>query len=148
MPASLGSTTTTKFHYGPEMGKLHIEFAVAVGQTVHAADPVILAALGTVQAAAASATKQTIIGLSIHDGVAGELVTVAVKGYVVVLGEAGAAALNAGPVMLGVWNATTNRREYLVAAGADAQVINTLTVGSCLAPVALDGDAIMVLLFH
>lgn len=140
MPNTLGSVTTKRFEHVPEAHKLHIEFEVAAGQSVHKADPVILAAAGTIQAGADDQAPATILGVSMHERVAGERATVAMRGYCVVLGEAQSASLNAGPVELGPWNAATGRREY--GAGSDT----TDTIGHNLTQVEDDGDEILVCL--
>lgn len=138
MPSTLGSTTTSRFEHAPEAHKLHLDFEVAAGQTVHKADPVIFATNGKVQAAADDQAPHTIIGVSIHEATAGQRATIAMRGYTVVNAEAQAASLNAGPVEVGPWNATTGRREYAVAADT------TDTVGHAIEQVVADGDAVRV----
>lgn len=146
MPATLGGVTKLVFEHDPEAHKLHIEFTVASGQVVRTGDPVILAAAGTIQSAGTAAAAYTILGVAIMDGIAGEFATVAVKGYCEVWAEAAAATLNAGPVQLGAWNATTLRREYAVAAGADDAAKSVVTVGFNITQAVADGDAIRVIL--
>lgn len=138
MPSTLGTTTVSRFEHAPEAHKLHIDFEVAAGQTVHAADPVILATNGKIQAAADDQAAHTILGVSIHEAVAGARATVAMRGYCLVFGEAQTASLNAGPVEPGPWNGTTGRREF--AAAADT----TDTIGHNIDQVAADGDKIRV----
>lgn len=140
MPATLGDVTKTVFIHDPEAHKLHMGFAVAVGQTVHKGDLVILNANGTVQAAGVAALRITIIGVSIHDGVAGDQVTIAMKAFCAVVAEATADALVAGPVELAAWNAVTVRREYATTADA------TKFVGWVLNALANNGDEILVVL--
>lgn len=141
MPTTLGSTTVSRFEHSPEAHKLHIDFEVATGQTVHMADPVLLATNGDIQAAAAGASAETLIGVAMTDGVATERVTVSMKGYCEVHGENGfAGALNAGPVELGAWNATTGVREFIAASTA------AKTIGHNLFQVAADGAAIRVVI--
>jgi hypothetical protein len=146
MPSTLGSVTKSVFEHLPEAHKLHLEFTVAAAQAVRKGDPVVLAANGNVQAAASAAPGYTVIGVSLHDGAAGEFVTIAMKGYCVVNAEAAAASLNAGAVQLGAWNGTTLLREYAVAAGADDQVKDTVAIGHNLTQAVADGDAIKVCL--
>lgn len=146
MPASLGSTTKTRFHYGPEPAKLAIEFVVKAALTVHKGDPCILAADGTVQAAASVDPQYKIIGTALMDGIAGEFVTVVMRAYCVIEAEAAAAATDAGPLQLGVWNAVTLNREYAVLAGADDQVKSSKMVGHSLTPTVGDGGIIKVAL--
>lgn len=129
MPATLGDVTKTVFMNDPEAHKLHLAFDVAAAQVVHIGDPVILNADGTIQLAGVAAVGHTIIGTSMHEGVAGDHVTVAMKAYCVVVAEAAADAQTAGPVKLGAWNATTVRRAY--AATTDGGTLG-VTVGHAL----------------
>lgn len=146
MPATLGGTTKLVFEHDPEAHKLHVEFTVAAGQAVSAGDPVILATNGNIQRAGTAAAAYTILGIAIKDADAGEFAVVAVKGYCQVHAEAAAASLNAGPVQLGAWNATTLRREYAAAAGADDAAKSVVTVGFNVTQAVADGDAIRVIL--
>ena len=146
MPASLGSVTKSVFEHTPEAHKLHMEFVVAAGQNVYKGDLVVLATNGRVQAAGAAVGAFAVLGVAIHDGAAGEFVTVAMRAYAVVNGEAAAATLNAGAVQLGAWNATTVRREYAAAGGADDDARTTVTIGHNLTQAVADGDAIQVAL--
>lgn len=97
MFTQFGDKTHTIFLKGIENHKLHQEFTVATGQTVKKGQPVVLNANGTVQAAAANADAYTIIGYSIHNGAAGELITVGMKAFTIIWAS-NAAPLNAGPV--------------------------------------------------
>lgn len=140
MPSTLGSTTEHRFDIDPEAHKLHIEFDVETAQVVHDADPVILAANGKIQLAGSAAPAYTVIGVSIHEAVAAERATVSMKAYCVVKAEAAAASLNAGPIQLGAWNATTGRREYATTADA------ALAIGHNLTQATADGEAILAAL--
>jgi fructoselysine-6-P-deglycase FrlB-like protein len=146
MASTLGSTTKSRFVNSPEAHKLHIEFEVEAAQSVHTADPVVLANNGKVQAAASAAPAYTILGTAIDEVAAGNRVTISMRGYCRVYAEAAAASLNAGPVQLGVWNATTGQREYAAAAGADDAAKSVVTVGHNITQAAADGDAIHVVL--
>lgn len=146
MPASLGSVTKARFEHDPEAHKLHIEFDVAAGQTVHQADPVVMATNGDVQAAASGDSVFKLVGVSIHDGIAAERVTISMKGYCVVNGEAAAAPFDAGSCKLGAWNATTGLREYAAVTGADDAAKTALAVGFNLTQVTADGAAVKVCL--
>lgn len=140
MPSTLGSTTTSRFEHSPEAHKLHIDFEVASGQTVHEGDPVVLTAAGDIQAAASGASAETLLGVAIMDGTAGNRATVSMKGYCEVNGEAAAASLSAGPIELGAWNATTGLREFAAATTA------AKTCGHNLIQATADGDPIRVVL--
>jgi hypothetical protein len=146
MPASLGSVTTSRFEHDPEAHKLHIEFEVAAAQSVYKADPVVLATNGKVQAAASGDSVYKLLGVSIHDGGAGDRVTISMKGYCVVNAEAAAASFDAGSCKLGAWNATTGLREYAAVTGADDAAKTALAVGFNLTQVTADGDAVMICL--
>lgn len=113
----LGSNSKTIFLKGPESHKLHHQFEVATGQSVKKGQPVILNTDGTVQVAAANQVAKNVIGVTIHDGGAGDLVTVAMKAYTIVWGTS-AAALNAGPVKYVGVNGTDG--DYMNYAAADA----------------------------
>lgn len=144
MPATLGSVTVSAFEHDPEAHKLHIEFEVQTAQSVHPADPVILATNGRVQAAGAAAPVHTVIGVALKEVAAGLRVTVAMKAYCVVIGEAAAATFNAGICQLGAWNGTTLRREYAVSTADAAGLL--VTIGHNLTQAVADGDVVKVAL--
>lgn len=143
---TLGNTTESIFEHTPEAHKLRIEFEVAAGQSVHKGDLVVLTAAGTVQAAAAAAPRYTIVGVSIHDGAAGDFVTIAMKAACVVLNAEGNAAVPPGPCQLGAWNAGTGNREYGPDAGASTEAKDSLCIGHNLLNCAADGGAMKVAL--
>lgn len=105
MPTPFGDITKTLF-LKSESHKLFNEFEVTTGQAVKKGQPVILNAVGTVTPAGAAAAPHTVIGISMHDGDAGDLVTVMMKAYLITFGEAGTASLTAGPVKL--WTTPLN----------------------------------------
>lgn len=109
MPYLFGETTQTII-LKQESHKLFHEFEVNVGQTVYKGQPVVIAGDGLVQAAGTASTTQQIIGISMHDGVAGELVTVMMKAWAILFMECETSGLVAGPVRIGtsdVYNETT-----------------------------------------
>lgn len=109
MPYLFGTDTKTIL-LKHESHKLHQEFEVNTGQTVKKGQPVVIAADEKVQAAGTGSTTQQIIGISLHDGIAGELVTVMMKAYAIIFAECETNTLAAGPVRIGssaVYNATT-----------------------------------------
>lgn len=109
MPYLFGTDTST-IVLKSESHKLFQEFEVETGQSVKKGQPVVIAGDETVQAAGIASTTQEIIGFSMHDGDAGELVTVMMKAFAILFVEVETAALVAGPVRLGttsVYNATT-----------------------------------------
>lgn len=109
MPYPFGTDTKTIL-LKHESHKLHQEFEVNTGQTVKKGQPVVIAGDELVQPAGTGSTTQQIIGISIHDGIAGELVTIVMKAFVIIFAECETNSLVAGPVRLGsaaVYNATT-----------------------------------------
>jgi len=108
MPYTFGEETKT-IVLKSESHKLFEEFEVNTGQTVKKGQPVVIAGNGIVQAAGIASTTQAIIGFSMHDGDAGELVTVMMKAYAILFVQCETASLAAGPVRLGstaVYNST------------------------------------------
>lgn len=146
MPSTIGSATVSRFLNEVEAHKLHLEFTVAAGQSVNAGDQVIFANNGTVQSAGTAAAVNTVIGVALHAAAAGEKVTIGMRPYCVVIAEAAAINLNAGPVQLGAWNGTTGRREFAAAAGATAHERHAVTVGFNLTQATADGEEILVAL--
>lgn len=146
MPSTLGTETVSRFKNEAEAHKLHLEFEVETGQTVKAGDQVKLANNGKIQLAATAEPLVNVIGVALKNGAAGERVTVAMRAYCTVVGEAGAASLNAGPVKMGAWNGTTGRREFATSAGATAHEKLAETVGYNLTQATSDGDEILVAL--
>ena len=109
MPYLFGTDTTT-IVLKSESHKLFQEFEVTTGESVKKGQPVIIAADEEIQEAGTTSTTQQIIGFTMHDGDAGELVTVMMKAYAILFVECETAALAAGPVRLGstnVYNAAT-----------------------------------------
>lgn len=92
-----GDKTKTIFLKGAEAHKLHHEFVVATGQTIKKGNLVTLNTDGEVVLAADGAKSHLVIGHSVHNGAAGEFVTVAMKAYAIVFASPNG-ALNAGPV--------------------------------------------------
>lgn len=93
----LGNKTKTIFLKGIESHKLHHEFEVAEGATVKIGQPVKLNTTGFVVPAADDEPAVNIIGYSIHEGAAGELVTVGMKAFAIIWAMPNGAT-NAGPV--------------------------------------------------
>src|SRR5690606_24799961 len=74
--------------------------------------PVKLDATGKIVTAAATEPYNNIIGVSIHKAGAGELATVAMKGYAVVWARANADSQEAGPVAWKGMSAVTNETAF------------------------------------
>lgn len=105
MPYSSGGVTKNTFRYGPEVHKLHLEFKVKSGDTVHRGQPVFLNADGTISPAVKGTEPYAIIGVSIHEGGSAygkDLVVVAMRAYTVIDAVLNSVAdtnlVNAGPV--------------------------------------------------
>lgn len=97
MFTQFGDKTQTVFLKGIENHKLHQEFEVKAAGKVQKGQPVVLQADGTIDAAGATADAHTIIGIAIHNGGPGELVTVGMKAYTIVYASP-TQATTAGPV--------------------------------------------------
>lgn len=95
-----GDKSKTVYLNDVEAHKLHLEFEVGTAAVVKKGQAVVLNTDGTIRpiAGTAGADARAIIGYSIHNGAAGELVTVGMRAYAVVYAEAGAAAQTAGMV--------------------------------------------------
>lgn len=100
-----GEQTKTLFLKGIEMHKLHHEFEVATAASIKKGQPVKLNAAGEVIPAVANEPARNIIGYSIHNGEAGELVTVGMKAFAIVWASP-EAAVDAGPVAYNGQNTT------------------------------------------
>ena len=108
MPYLFGEDTKTII-LKSESHKLFQEFEVAATKEVKKGQPVVISGNEEVDAAGTASTTQQIIGFSMHDGEAGDLITVMMKAYAILFVQCETATLAAGPVRLGstsVYNAT------------------------------------------
>ena len=138
MPATLGEATVTVIEQ-IEAHKFHMEFEA--GGTIVAGDLVkLVAADADVVSAADSDDENLVIGMAIMDALDTENVTIALRGYALVNGEAEGTTETAQPVELGPFNSTTGLREYLLASNVDR------TVGWNIVPTTVDGAALKVIL--
>jgi len=94
-----GENTKSVFLKAIEANKLHQEFEVKAGATVIKGQPLKLAADGTVEPAATDELAFQVIGYSLHNRGAGELLTVAMKPMAIIWSQS-AGALAAGPVKI------------------------------------------------
>lgn len=94
---STGSTTRNTFHNGPEVHKLHLEFGIKTGETIHKGQLVKLNTDGSIMPLAKGDPAGLCIGVSIHEGKSayGDLVTVAMRGYTVIEAVSGIASTGA-----------------------------------------------------
>ncbi len=136
-----GEKTHTLFLKGPEAHKLHHEFTVDTGVEIRKGQPVVLTSDGEVTPAASGASAYKIVGYSVHNGKAGELVTITMKPFMMVYAKPNA-ALVAGPVAYGGQNtAEPEYASFTVAADGDTQV------GFALDEAVAANDIIRVALF-
>lgn len=124
MPTSLGNIAYTMFLYGPESHKLHLEFEVAATKTVYKGELVKLTTGGKITNIGAAENADAIIGIAINGGAAGEVVTVAMRGYAVLKCEANG-AITSGPVKSNAFS-TTNAHDNI----EGFQVVEAATAGS------------------
>jgi hypothetical protein len=136
-----GEKTSTLFLKGPEAHKLHHEFTVAATFEVKKGQPVVLTTDGEVKPAASAADANTIVGYSVHNGKAGELVTITMKPFMMVYAKPNA-ALVAGPVQYGGQNTAEPEYASFVAATSAAK-----QVGFALDAADAANDIIRVALF-
>ena len=109
MPYLFGTDTSTII-LKSESHKLFQEFEVEAAVTIVKGMPVYITGDEQVSPATTSTTTQQFIGFSMHDGAAGELVTVMMKAYAIIFAECETDSLAAGPVRIGTtnpFNATT-----------------------------------------
>jgi len=140
MPYQLGDTTDSTF-LKLESQKLFHEFEVATGQTVYKGQPLYISDDGEVTPLGTTGTTQQCIGISMHDGEAGELVTVMMKAFAIIWAECETDSLAAGPVRIGstgVYNATTG---YVLI--DDASVTHANQIGWAIEG-GDDGDVVRV----
>lgn len=142
MPYLFGTDTATKI-LKSESHKLFEEFEVEASQTIYKGQPVYITGDGQVTPAGTSTTTQAMIGISMHDGTAGELVTVMMKAWAIIFAECETDSLAVGPVRIGssaVYNTTTG---YVLI--DDASVGATNQIGWALEG-GDDGDIVRVAL--
>ena len=139
MPTTFGDVTRTLF-YKSDTHKLFNEFEVTAEKAVVKGQPVFLHTDGTVTAAISTTTTQEIIGVAMHSGKAGELITVMMKAFLITFAEAGK-ALNAGPVAISGAGINTAEDRVLV---TGTEVTHTNQVGWALDAATEVGDEVMV----
>lgn len=154
MLTKLGQTTKTLFIKGPESHKLHHEFEVAEGAEIFRGQQVTLNEDGQVvpvtftvdevTEAITTTPKYKIIGVSIHNGKAGEMVTIAMVAYVIIYAEV-EDELDAGPVRYKGMSATDDGNEVhpIYVSAPDAAT----TTGWALDKGEEAGDIVRVALF-
>lgn len=142
MPSTLGSETKTIIVAGVEAHKLHQEFTAA--GTIKKGQPVkIDPTTGSVVAMASGNNENLCIGISIHNATSGQKVTVAVRGYVVTLGEATASSQNAGPVKCGTYDSTNSLQRFTAAPAAIVGYVAAASAGSPTVALTLPDPAMI-----
>lgn len=96
-----GDKTKSLFLNEAESHKLHVAFEVKAAETIRRGQPVVLHTDGTIKPYVAGTSRDLIIGYSIHNGAAGDEITIACKGFAVVFAMSNAAIVP-GPV---TWSA-------------------------------------------
>ena len=142
MPYLFGTDTKTII-LKQESHKLFQEFEVETAVSVKKGMPVYITGDGQVSPNLVTTTTQQTIGISMHDGEAGELVTVMMKAYAIIFAECETAGLVAGPVSNGTtdpYNAVTG---YVLI--DDAVVTSATQLGWALEGGG-DGDIVRVAL--
>ena len=110
MPNNLGTETESVFLKEIESHKLHQEFEAA--GVIKRGQPVALTGVGEkVAAAGTAAANINIIGYSVHDAEAGDLITVGMRGYAIIWAEAATIGVS-GPVKYDSFNGTTEKNVF------------------------------------
>lgn len=142
MPNILGTETESVFLKEIESHKLHQEFEVQVAKSIKRGQPVILSGAGElIEPAGAGEANINIIGYAVHDGEAGDLVTVGMRAFTIIWAEA-FAAIVAGPVKYVDAGGTTKLNRF-----DDDTVTAANHTGWALDDAAAQGDEIRVALF-
>lgn len=140
MQALGGPIGKTIFLKGAESHKLHQAFTVATEQEIKVGQPIVLNAAGEAVAAAADATTVNIVGYSIHKGVAGDVITVAMKAYGIIYAMSNA-AVNAGGVAYAGQN--TKDKDYVSVKTAAAGT----QFGWCLDKASAENEIVRVAIY-
>jgi len=101
--------------------------------------PMIFKTDGTVEPAGQDPNPFTVIGMSVHDHNAGELITVMCKGHAIIWAESQTDALVPGPVLYDSWNYTSGFGEY------DDASVTAANIAGWAIDTADDGDLIRVI---
>jgi hypothetical protein len=146
MPETLGTETKTTFLNEVESHKLHLEFEVrakiqSVDVAIKKGMPVKLHTDGTVQPMGNSDDAQLCIGVSLHDGVSGDNVTIGMKAYCVIKASANEGSFVAGPVKYYDYDATNERNRFSM-----TSITHANCTGWALTSATLADDEILVAL--
>ena len=141
MPYSVGTETTTTF-LKLESHKLMHEFEVEAAVAVFKGQPVFITGDGQVSPILVCTGAINIIGISMHDGAAGELVTVMMtKASAIVFMEIEVDATVVGPVRTGTTNVYNAATGYNLI--DDASVVEANHIGWAIEG-GDDGDVVRV----
>lgn len=108
---------------------------------IYTSMPAKLTTDGKVEPAGAAESPVNVIGTSIHNGIGGELVTLAMKASMLIWAKAGTASLNAGPVKLHTTPFDTTNKMVQV---DDASVTSSNLYGWALDSATDAGDLVRV----
>lgn len=148
MFTQFGDKTRTVFLKGIESHKLHQEFEVGTGETIVRGTPVVLKADGTIAASTGAAEDHVnVIGYSIHNGKAGELVTVGMRAFTIIYGvnlESG--TITAGPVKFAGVETVTDIGDYNAFENIDP-ADTTTAIGWALDGATADHEIVRIALF-
>ena len=154
MPTTLGDVSANVFEEGPEAHKLHMEFVVATGNSVHRGIHVKMDATGKIVEAAAGDNMDDCIGVAHAGALADERVTIVMRAFAAVWALCGAATTNAGPGELSTVIVSASGDEALdptlrkyinTVAPTDTVAATANTVGHILTA-GNDGDSTLVAL--
>jgi hypothetical protein len=138
-----GEKTQSIFLNDFENDKLMLGFTVSAGVSVLRGQPVILSNDGTVKPAATDGSEaHKVIGYSVHNGDAGEEITIGMRGYAVLWAKANAVQ-NAGPALYAGMASSPNGAFCKYAtAGVNATTMN----GWAIDDATIIGETIRVVL--
>lgn len=125
MPYLFGTDTKTII-LKQESHKLFQEFEVEAAVSIKKGMPVYITGDGQVSPAIVSNTTQQFIGISMHDGDAGELVTVMMKAWAIIFAECETDSLAPGPVRIGSTNPYNGTTGYVLIDDASVSATNQL----------------------
>ena len=112
MPTNLGTENGATFLKEVESHKLHQEFEVNAGASIKKGQPVKLSGAGEkIEQAGVGEANINIIGYAVHDGEAGDLVTIGMRAYAIIWAEA-ESAMVAGPVKYDHYEVPTEAHRF------------------------------------
>lgn len=138
MPTTFGDATPDFIFNKLTSHQITEEFTVKAANTIYKGQPVKMDPAGTIVPFVAADEDHLRIGESIHNGAAGERVTVLLKGHTIIAAQADGDTV-CGPVKYTAYDTTTHRPKY-----SDSGVTGVLTQGWAIDSV-LDGEVMRVI---